>query len=305
VGIPVEHPPIAALLAAPILVGETVVGELAAANGPDRPAFDEVDESIITELAAHAALAVSLVSSRDAQAQGGAGGRVVEVALQDVHTPLTVAEGFLATLRSEGDELPPEERDRAFEAVERALERIRALADGAVLDERIAAAHPPGERQYIRVAELLDELAHDLADGHRGVRLETAVEPGTPAAFLGDPRLVRELLDHLVDNAVKHSPPGQAVSVTVREEGGSVRFDVTDRGPGVPPDEQARVFEQFYRTRQSLADGLPGTGLGLWIVSRLAELQGSTVGVGSRSGQGSTFWVTFPVAPSGQRAAAS
>jgi signal transduction histidine kinase len=137
------------------------------------------------------------------------------------------------------------------------------------------------------------------------VRLETAVEPGTPATFLGDRRLVHELLDNLVANAVKHSAPGQAVSLTAREEGGSVRFDVADRGPGVPPDEQGRVFEQFYRTRQSVADGVPGTGLGLWIVSRLAELQGATVGLSSRSGQGSTFWVTFPLAPPGPRAAAS
>ena len=306
VGIPVEHPPIAALLAAPILVGDTVVGELAAANGPGRPSFDDVDEAIIVELAAHAAMAVSLVTGRNAQGELDAGRRVpFDVALQDVRTPLTVASEFLATLRSGGRELPAEDRDRAFEAVERALERVEALVEGAALDDGLPATSPPAEIGYIRVSAMLDELVHELRPDDRDVRLEAAVEPGTPATFLGDRRLVRELLDNLVTNAVKHSPPGETVALTAREEGGSVRFDVTDRGPGVPPDEQGRVFEQFYRTRQSVADGVPGTGLGLWIVSRLAELQGATVGVSSRTGQGSTFWVTFPLVPSDQRAAAS
>ena len=93
------------------------------------------------------------------------------------------------------------------------------------------------------------------------------------------------------------------MAVTVRLEGSSVRFDVSDSGPGVPPDEQGRIFEQFYRTVQSVADGIPGAGLGLWIARRLADLQGGTVGVSSRTGQGSTFWATFPLQPAGTAAA--
>ena len=120
-------------------------------------------------------------------------------------------------------------------------------------------------------------------------------EADAPDAFVANTRLVRELLDNLASNAVKHAPADSVVTITVRREGDSIRFDISDRGPGIPPEEQARVFEQFYRTRQSTQAGVPGTGLGLWIVRRLGELLGGTVGLTSRPGEGTTFWVTFPL----------
>lgn len=297
VGIPVEHPPIAALLAAPVLVGDLVVGELAVANRPGRPGFDEVHEAVITELAAHAAVAVSLTTARqfrdqlDATRQG-----LLDVALHNIRTPLTVAKGFLATLRSHWDDLSVEDREHAFEAMVRAHDRIERLAEGTLLDDPLGASGGPREVVEVGVVDVLDELR-----AAAGATLEATVEPGTPATFLADRRLVRELLDHLVDNAVKHSPPGAAVRVTGRGEGPSVRFDVSDRGPGIPPEEQGRVFEQFYRTRQAVEAGLPGNGLGLWIVRRLAGLQGGAVGLSSRTGQGTTVWVTFPAARSTDR----
>ena len=298
VGIPVEHPPIAALLAAPILVGEEVVGELAVANGPDRPGFDEVDELMITELAAHAAIVVSLATSRDDQEREQTSRRAfVEAALNDIRTPLAVAAGFVETLRTQGSELAEEERDQVFEAIQRAHERLEALASGVVLGDPLAGGGPPRESDFVRVADVLDALVQELSHNSRDVHVEVAVDPAAPATFVGDRRLVRELLDALLSNAVKHSPRGGVVTITAREEGGCLRFDVTDRGPGIPPDEQGRVFEQFYRTRQSVADDLPGTGLGLWIARRLAQAHGGTVGVSSRMGQGTTFWATFPVAP--------
>ena len=298
VGIPVEHPPIAALLAAPVFLDDEVVGELAVANQPERPTFDSIDEAMITELAAHAALALSLATARGAQEQIQATRRaLLDVALHNIRTPLTVAQGFLSTVRAHGSQLSDEERERSFEAIERAHERIRNLAEGALLEEPVSPSTPPHEMEPIDVAELLQELQVDLAEARDDVPLEVAMATDGPRDFLGDRRLVRELLDNLVTNAVKHSPPGEPVTVTAREEGGSVRFDVTDRGPGIPPEEQGRIFEQFYRTGQSVAEGVPGTGLGLWIVRRLAELQGGTVGLSSRAGQGTTFWATFPLEP--------
>jgi signal transduction histidine kinase len=300
VGIPVEHPPIAALLAVPILVGGRAVGELAVSNQPDRPSFDHTDEALVVELAAHAAIALSLAAAKSAEEQVQATRRaLLDVALHNIRTPLTVARGFLATIRSHGMDLSEEERDRSFEAIERAHERIQALAEGALLEEPT----PPGgstsvqEAQIIEVSELAQDLEAELGPYRQDVGLQVSIEEGCPDSFVGDHRLVRELLDNLVTNAMKHSPPGDTVRVTVRVEGGSIRFDVSDRGPGIAPEELSLVFDQFYRTSQSVTEGLPGTGLGLWITRRLAELQGGAVGVSSRSGQGTTFWVTLPLQP--------
>lgn len=295
VGIPVEHPPIAALLAAPIMIEDSVIGELAVANQPGRAPFDDVDEGMLIELAAHAAMAVSLVRAREAQQQVTATRRaLMDTALHNIRTPLTVARGFLATLRTHFDALSPEERSDAFNAIERAHERIQTLAEGALLDRPVAEAEAK-QPDGIDVAVLGDRLVADLDDLRADVELRWVVEPDAPECFEGDAQLVEELLGNLVSNALKHAPTDSVVTVTVRSEGDSVRFDVSDRGPGIPPEEQARVFEQFYRTRQSVTDGVAGTGLGLWIVRRLGELLGGTVGLSSRPGQGTTFWVTFPV----------
>lgn len=299
VGIPVEHPPIAALLAVPVLAGQAVIGELAVANKADRPTFDDIDEALVTELAGHAALAVSLMTTRrDKERIQDTRRALLDVALDNIQTPLTVAREALATVRGETGEVGQEDRNGALEAIGRAHERIQALTEGALLEDPT----PPGgtrvlDTEPMEVAGVLADLRDDFEKLRDDVPVEVAVEAGAPAVFTGDRRLVRELLDNLVSNAVKHSPPGRPVSVTARLEGESVRFDVTDRGPGIPPEDQARIFEQFYRTAQSVADGVPGRGLGLWIARRLADLQGGTVGVSSRSGQGCTFWATFPIHP--------
>ncbi len=251
------------------------------------------------ELASHAAIAVSLVTARRSQEQLQETRRtLLDRALHNIHTPLTVAQDALATLRSRGPELSDEEGRGLFEAIERAHERIQDLTEGALLDDPTPAGGTSlQDIAAIDVTELVEEIGTELGAARDDVTVEVAVEEGWSATFWADRRLVRELLDSLVSNAVKHSPPGQVVSLTARLEGGSVRFDVTDRGPGISPDEQGRIFEQFYRTAASVADGLPGSGLGLWIARRLAALQGGTVGVSSRSGQGSTFWATLPLEP--------
>jgi signal transduction histidine kinase len=299
VGIPVQHPPIAALLAAPILVGDRVVGELAVANGPDRPTFDDVDEAMLTELAAHGAMAVSLVGAREAEAQVAATRRaIVDTALHNIRTPLAVANGFVATIRDHGTTMSNEELAHAFEAIDRAHERIQGLAEGGLLDSPRAVSQPRPVDD-VDVAPLGDELLTDLAPVRPDVEIRWDTAAGSPASFRGDGRLVREVLENLIANAVKHAPPTTPVTVTVRQDGSSVRFDVTDRGPGIPPEEQSRVFEQFYRTRQSVQQDLPGAGLGLWIARRLTEVMGGTVGLSSRPDQGTTFWATFPMAPPG------
>ena len=298
VGIPVEHPPIAALLVAPVKLEGRVVGELAVANRVGGPVFDEVDQDVITELAGHAALAVSLATARQAQAHFEETRQaLLDVALHNIRTPLTVAKGFLATIRMHGERMKEEDRNEAFEAIARAHDRMQELAEGALLDVPRREGRPAVARESVDVASLLDEVAGAMSGLREEVVVDVRMAATAPRTLDADRRMVRELLENLVSNAVKHSPPGQPVRVSARAEGSSVRFDVTDRGPGIPPEEQGRVFEQSYRTKGSIESDVPGSGLGLWIARRLAGLQGGAVGLSSRPGQGTTFWVTIPVSP--------
>jgi len=296
VGIPVEHPPIAALLAVPIFVAKEIVGELAVARAPGRGTFNDGDEVVATQVAAHAAMAVSVARAAQARAAADAARKqFLDVSFHNIRTPLTVIKGFVSTLRARGELLGREEKDRCFESIERALDRVQQVAEGRLLDEPVADVAPYGEVVDVDVAAIVNEVAHDWALGAEKVRVVATVEGGTPLTIRAEPQVVHELLGNLLGNAVKHSPPGDVVSLVAGGDGDHIRFDVSDDGPGIPPEEQAPIFEQFYRTRQSMQAGLAGTGLGLWITRRLAELLGGSVGVTSRPGHGSTFWLSLPV----------
>jgi len=167
----------------------------------------------------------------------------------------------------------------------------------------VAEGIASGEIVDVDVTELVEAVARDAAGPEAETKVVATVERSTPPTFRAEPQVVRELLGNVVGNAVKHSPPGETVSLVARADGDFIRFDVSDHGPGILAHEQGRIFEQFYRTRQSLDGGLAGTGLGLWLTRRMAELLGGSVGVTSRPGHGSTFWLTLPLeaSPPGPR----
>ena len=118
------------------------------------------------------------------------------------------------------------------------------------------------------------------------------------------------MLANLLDNAVKYSPDGGEVRVSVRGENGIVRIEVSDQGIGIPPDERRRIFEKFYRLDPEMSGGVGGTGLGLYICRELVRRVDGRIWVEGSAGRGSTFVVELqqararapaalePVAPS-------
>jgi two-component system sensor histidine kinase VicK len=107
---------------------------------------------------------------------------------------------------------------------------------------------------------------------------------------------VRQVLVNLVENAIKYSPDGGVVEVGVQESEGAVCFHVRDEGLGIPADEQARIFEKFYRLDPEMTRGIGGTGLGLYICSELLERMDGRIWVDSKEGAGSTFSFELPAA---------
>jgi signal transduction histidine kinase len=109
---------------------------------------------------------------------------------------------------------------------------------------------------------------------------------------------VRQVLVNLVENAMKYSPGGGRIEVGLepRDEQGAdtVVFFVRDEGLGIPPDEQARIFEKFYRLDPQMTRGVGGTGLGLYICSELVNRMGGHIWVESKEGEGSTFLLQLP-----------
>jgi signal transduction histidine kinase len=110
---------------------------------------------------------------------------------------------------------------------------------------------------------------------------------------------IEQVLTNLVTNANKYSPPEAPISVALRWQGSKAHIAVRDEGPGIPVDALTHVFERFYRVpgAQVLSGSASGLGLGLYICKSLIERHGGQIGAESRSGHGSTFWFTLPLAP--------
>lgn len=107
-----------------------------------------------------------------------------------------------------------------------------------------------------------------------------------------DPTRLKQVLMNLIGNAIKFTPEGGRIELAARKDGEMVRMEVRDSGPGIPPEEQKRIFEAFYRLRQS-SNAAEGTGLGLAITQRLVELHGGQLGLESQQGSGSCFYFTL------------
>ena len=295
VGLPGVHPPIGPLLAVPILSGADAIGELAVANAPGGRVFDVVDEQLLQDLAAHVAVAARWAQQAERmREQELLRQEVVDTARHDIRTPLGAGKGYAQLLARKLDQMSPEQVATALAGLTGAFDRIESFTQRLLVDERRTVVGIEPQWSKVDVTALLDSLQRDAeaATGRDALLLER--EADAPTSLAGDPEMVREVLDNLIGNALKHSPPESAVVVSVRAEGAHVRFDVNDKGQGIAEADQAALFERWSRTDSSRARQVPGLGLGLAIVKRLVTAHGGTLGVSSRLGEGATFWVTFP-----------
>jgi len=128
-----------------------------------------------------------------------------------------------------------------------------------------------------------------------GLRLVVAAPAALPA-IAADPDKLRQILTNLIDNAIKYSPDGGRVEVEIGRSGGRVRFRVTDAGLGIPPAEQDRIFEKFFRLDPNLTRGVGGTGLGLYISRELVLRMNGRIWVDSDGRTGSSFFLELPIA---------
>lgn len=176
--------------------------------------------------------------------------------------------------------------DNAIHGCDRATHLIEQLLTLARID-----ALGEAETQPCLLRELAAEQIAAIAPSalRRGVQIELAEAEAVP--IRGNPELLRVLLRNLVDNAVRHTPAGSRVRVSAAQENGQVSLLVCDDGPGLPPQEMARLSERFYRPAESLGEG---SGLGLSIVSRIAEMHDATLNFSNgEKGRGLCVSVTF------------
>jgi two-component system sensor histidine kinase KdpD len=235
------------------------------------------------------ALARAPREARELREQAARRAEFTAAVAHDLRTPLASILGSVQTLRQRAAELAPAQRDALLDVIAREGERLAKLVDDVFDSARIDADGFVYSFSDVDVGEVVAEaVAAASAAGASGVVHH--VEPGLPPVR-ADRARVRQVLANLVDNAVKFSPPGSPVDVTAKAAGGGVVVEVTDRGPGIAPAEQERIFERLARVPGTPQ---PGTGLGLHIARTIAEAHGGTLRVDSTPGDGATFSLTLP-----------
>ncbi len=220
----------------------------------------------------------------------------------ELRTPLTSIAGYVSILLEDDDVLPAQVAAQ-LRVVERNTVRLTALVE-ALLQE---AHHEDGllrlsrtEVDLATIARASVATARPEADA-RG--LELTHEVVGPVLLVADGERIGQVIDNLVSNAVKYTPPGGRVRVGVRTDGAWAEVRVADTGIGLSETERGRLFTRFYRTRAATESAIQGVGLGLSLAKTIVESHGGRIDVASEVGRGSEFVVRLPVLSRGVRTA--
>ena len=214
----------------------------------------------------------------------------------ELRTPLAAIYGSAQTILRPDLELEDEVRNELLSVIASESDRLAEIVSDLLLSSHLDSGRLPVKIESCDAAELaatVVESARTHLPEDVAVELDTAA--GLPPVA-ADPGQLRQVLANLLDNAIKYSPGGGAVSLRVEDGDGTVRFSVVDGGIGMPASELRRIFEKFYRLDPDMTRGIGGTGLGLYISRELVRRMAGKISVESTLGEGSTFVVELPVA---------
>jgi heavy metal sensor kinase len=216
-------------------------------------------------------------------------------ASHELRTPVNTARTAATVALQQPHREEAEYRD-TLAIVEQQTARLSRLVHDMFTLARADAGNYPVRRDAMYLDEVVDEVVRAARVLASTREVTIVLESATPAPFSGDEELIRRLVGNLLDNAVRHTPAGQAVEVTLRSNAGGYSIVVADAGSGIAPESQAHIFERFYRVDSSRSrnPAEAGAGLGLSLARWIARVHGGDVTLAGSSSAGSTFIVDLP-----------
>jgi signal transduction histidine kinase len=215
----------------------------------------------------------------------------VSLVSHEFRTPLGVIVSAADILESYGERMKPEQRAGHLQDIRYCAQQMSGLMEEVLLLGKVESGRMVCRREPIELAELCERMVDEqLSVSNRKCPIQLEIE-NLDAEAEGDEALLRHILNNLVSNAVKYSPEGSPVQIRVKRDGAIAMFEVEDRGIGIELSDQKHLFTAFQRGKN--VGTIPGTGLGLVIVKRCADLHGGLLTLKSEANEGSRF--TFRV----------
>jgi two-component system sensor histidine kinase KdpD len=248
-----------------------------------------------------AALLQAEQQAREEAREQGVRNALLAAIAHDYRTPLATIMGAASSLHDQADRMDSAQRQRLAAGILDETQRLARLTDNTLQLARLGAPGVALRCDWESAEEIVGALLARVRRRSEGKRVHARLEPGLPLLWC-DALLLSQLLDNLVDNALKYSPPDAPVELLVRRvkqgDADAVLLAVRDRGTGVAPAWRERIFQVFQRGQdspESLASSGTGSGVGLAVCKAIAEAHGGTLALRGRTRGGSSFECTLPL----------
>lgn len=238
---------------------------------------------------------VSLVDVTEQKAVDTAKSEFVALATHQLRTPIAAIRWNVELLGKTLRESATEKQARYLEKVDRNVQRMISLINDFLSVSKLEMGTYAAEREEIQLQVYLDEILQEFDEKitQKQLRVEKRADPQN-IVVRTDRRLFHITFSNLISNAVKYTPEGGVVNISIEATGGTLTLTVADSGIGIPEEEIPKLFTKFYRASNAQSKVSEGTGLGLYVVKQSVEILGGTISVDSKEDKGTTFVVQLP-----------
>jgi PAS domain S-box-containing protein len=212
----------------------------------------------------------------------------------ELRTPLATIKGYSTMMLDYFSKLSSYEKREYLKSIDYSTDRLAILVDNLLDTSRMEAGLLKLQKASTSLTKLVRRSVTEASIRANQHHIITMLAKKLPMVNI-DAKRIRQVLDNLIDNAVKYSQSGTEVLISTRQVGQEIITSVTDHGSGIPAEELTNIFDRMYRIEQRLSSGVEGIGLGLYICQRLVEAHGGRIWVESKLGKGSTVYFTLPI----------
>lgn len=285
------------VITAPLTVRDRTVGVLTLVSAESHRRYTAADVRLAEDLAYRAAVAIDNARLyEDAQRAVYMRDQFLSIAAHELKTPLTSLLGYtqLVQRRTQREGTLNERDQRALRLVAEQAARLNRMVSSLLDLSRLESGQLSIESAPLDLGALAQQLVEEVQPSLNQHRIVLEV-PATPLLIAGDALRLEQVLQNLIQNAVKYDLNGGTITVRVAEQDGSACVGVTDQGIGIPDHALPKLFSRFYRAPNVNPQQISGMGLGLYVVKEIVALHGGTIHVTSVEGAGSTFTICLPL----------